>query len=234
MAEIDTEQAIETVFRLWRAQRAMADDPLREDIEEARRFVTNLVGRTVTPAVAARMLGVSRPALKRWLDRGEIATVMTPGGRREIPLRELLSLMDEVRSAPSTERPLAAVIRARHRRAQESIDLDRLLPSDRQRNHRVAELQGLAYHRLVAERLDDEMVRQARQRVDQWRRANRIKSRWADAWDSALAMPLDDLAKLLSADTPESRELRQTSPFAGVLNEQERRRLVQAVEARGS
>jgi excisionase family DNA binding protein len=234
MTRIDTEEAIETVFRLWRAQRAITDDPLREDIDAARRFVTSLVGRTVTPAVAARILGVSRPALKRWLDRGEIATVTTPGGRREIPLRELLALMDEVRTAPSTERPLATAIRDRQRRARETIDLDRLLPSDRQRNHRVAELQALAYHRLVAERLNDEMVRQARQRLDQWRRANRIQTRWVDAWNSALAMPLDDLARLISADTAESRELRQTSPFAGVLNEQERRRLVQAVEARGA
>jgi hypothetical protein len=45
-------------------------------------------------------------------------------------------------------------------------------------------------------------------------------------------MPLPEVAKAISSDTARARELRQTSPFAGALTEQERRRLVQAVEER--
>jgi len=47
-----------------------------------------------------------------------------------------------------------------------------------------------------------------------------------------LALPLPRIAKTISADTKRARELRQTSPFAGVLTEQERRRLLRAVEER--
>ena len=42
------------------------------------------------------------------------------------------------------------------------------------------------------------------------------------------------IAKAISADTPRARELRQTSPFAGALNEHERKLLVEAVERRAS
>ena len=43
---------------------------------------------------------------------------------------------------------------------------------------------------------------------------------------------IDLVAKTISADTAHARELRQTSPFAGVLSEPERRRLTRAVQER--
>ena len=55
---------------------------------------------------------------------------------------------------------------------------------------------------------------------------------WADAWERILALPLARIRREISADTVRARELRQSSPFTGVLNEQERRLLREAVEAR--
>jgi hypothetical protein len=225
-------QAVEAAFRLWRVQREI-DQPARSHVEQAREFIESLIGRTVSPALAARVLGLSHPALKRWLDKGEIATVITPEGRREIPLTELLELMGEVRVCAKQQRPLGRVIKDRHRRAGE-VDVDRLLTPRRQRGHRTAELHSLAYHRLVAERLDDTMVERARSRLSRWRRSGRLHDRWAEAWDQILAAPEADIRKAISADTPEARALRQTSPFAGALTEQERRRLVRAVEERAA
>jgi hypothetical protein len=95
-------------------------------------------------------------------------------------------------------------------------------------------LQSLAYHGLVAERLDDSIVRDARTRLRRWRRDSRIDPRWANEWDGILALPLSRIAKAISADSPKARALRQTSPFAGVLTAQERRRLVRAVEERAA
>ncbi len=199
-------------------------------------LLEDVAGQTVRPADAARLLGISQPALKRWLDSGEISAVTTPRGRREIPLSELLDLLEEVDQARDKVggRPLALVIRERTRRAEKSVDLDRLIPRQRRRTHRTAELQGLAYHRLIAERLDDNAVDQARRRLLRWRRAGRIHPNWSDEWERILAKPLPEIKRAISADTTRARELRQTSPFAGMLTEQERRRLVKAVEERTS
>jgi hypothetical protein len=188
----------------------------------------------VRPADAARLLGLRQPSLHRWIDNGEIASVLTPAGRREIPLSELVELLDEVdqRRAEGGSRPVAAVIRDRRRRTSEEIDINRLLPPRRGRSHRVAELQALAYHRLVAERLDEQVVDDARRRLRRWRDQGRIDERWANEWSRILAMPVSRMARTISADTPRARELRQTSPFAGVLTSQERQALLRAVEER--
>jgi hypothetical protein len=224
---------IENLVRL--RQLAAGTDPSTSDkvaaiVEDLER----LVGPTVRPADAARALGISAPGLKRWLDNREIASVMTPSGRREVPLNELIELLIEVEAArgAAVARPLTHVIRARKRKAVEAVDVDRLLPRRPTRTHREAELQALAYHRLVAERLDASVVNRARRQLDRWRTAGRIDPRWAHEWETVLSRSIDDIRHAISADTPRARDLRQTSPFAGALSEQERRLLTAAVSAR--
>ena len=226
------DMTIENIVRLRRAER-LSDLQVREDIASVREFLEDLVGPTVRPAQAARLLGISQPALNHWMDKREVATVTTPEGRREIPLSELLELVEEVGQVreEGVGRPVARVIRDRHRRAVQAIDLDRVFPR-RGRGHRKAELQALAYHRVVAGRLDEHLIARARQRLLRWRDEDRIHPRWADEWESVLSMPPPRIAKAISADDSHARALRQTSPFAGVLNEQERRRLRRAVEER--
>lgn len=226
-------EAIENILRLRRAER-LADPSLNGELASVREFLEREVGSTVRAAEAARVLGISQPALNRWIDKGEISALMTPQGRREIPLSELVGLLDEVERARDEGwgRPLASVIRDRRRRSAETIDLDRLLPRKRDRGHRTAELHGLAYHRLIAERLDGHMVAEAQRRLHRWRESGRVHTRWADEWERILSLPEPRIAQAIGADTPRGRELRQTSPFAGLLNEQERRALVEAIEAR--
>lgn len=233
MPQVPIDEAVQVILGLRGAERA-SDSQLREQIAPAREFLEDQIGRTVRPATAARLLGISRPAMKKWIDKGEIATVMTPQGNREIPLAELLDLLEEIDEHREGEggRPLARVIRDRLRRSAETIDIDRLLPSTQRRGHRTAELQALAYHRVVAERLTQEMLEAARRRLARWETSGRIDPRWASEWARVLAMPLPKVARTISSNTPRARELRQTSPFAGALSEQERRRLVQLVEER--
>ena len=228
-------EAIENILRLHRAEQD-AEPRLRAEIAAAREFIERLVGPTVRPALAARLLGVSQTALSRWLERGEIGAVLTPDGRREIPLPELIGLLEEMEqlNVVGSLRPLAAVLKARRRAADETVDLDRLLPRRKPRTHRTAELHALAYHRLVAERLDDQLAEQARRRLASWRASRGIHPHWAQEWERILALPLPQIAKAISADTQHARELRQTSPFAGALTEQERQRLVDAIERRAS
>jgi hypothetical protein len=208
---------------------------MRPEVALVRESLEKAVGPTIGRAEAARMLGISQTALDRWIDKGEVAAVLTPRGRREIPLAELVDLLDEVdqaRGEKGVGRPLAHVIRNRQRQACETIDLDRLLPRPQRRTHRTAELKALVYHRLVADRLDEQLVDETRKRLRRWREAGRIHPRWAEEWNRILAMPLPEIAEAISADTEHAGALRQTSPFAGALTEQERRRLFRALEDR--
>ena len=229
-----TPEAIRSILGLLRAERTV-DPQTRAELSSARQVLEDLVGPSVKPADAARFLGVTQPAVHRWLEKGEISTVRTPEGRREIPLSEFINLLDEVERArkEGALRPLARVLRERGRQSVESVDIDRLLPR-RRRGHRAAELHSLAYHRLIGERLDDELIRNADRRLRRWIRDDRIDPRWAAEWERILALPPAKVAKAIAADSPKARQLRQSSPFAGVLTPQERRRLGSAVEGRVS
>ena len=229
----DTGTVVGEILRLRRVERQV-DALLRGELRTVREYLEDLVGPTITPAEASRLLGISQTGLDRWLKSGDIASVLTPHGRREVPLGETVELLEEVERARAdgSRRPLAGVIRNRRRRSSETVDLDRLLPRQRTRTHRVAEIQSLVYHRIVAERLDEDLVEAARRRLDRQRRDGRIDPRWAAEWERVLELPIERIAQRIGSDTPRARELRQTSPFAGVLTEQERQRLLAAIEAR--
>jgi len=228
-----TQKLLDQILRLRRSMRG-APAELRAELAVVLEFLEDTLGPTVRPAEAARALGISRPAMKRWLDLGEIASVTTPSGRREVPVSELVGLLEELNPGQGepSKRALADLIRERQRRSEQSVDIDRLLPSKRGRTHRAAELQSLAYHRLVAERLNEQLIEEVRRRLERWIRDDRVDPRWATRWQSLLARSVEEIAKTISSDSKSARELRQTSPFAGVLTEQERRRLVGAVEER--
>lgn len=225
-------QILDSIVRLAGVE-ARAPEDLRGDIGLVRERLEDQLGQTVRPAEAARLLHVTPPALKRWLDKGEIASVLTPSGRREIPIAEVVGLLRDVERAreDGRERALAAVVRER-RSAAARLDLDRLLPPKRPRTHRDAELQSLAYHRLVAERLTPELVERAARQLDRWERTGRIHPHWAAEWRLLLGKPLEHIKRAITSDAVRARELRQTSPFTRVVTEQERRRLLDAVEAR--
>src|SRR2546425_96351 len=91
----DTQETIRQLLVLRRLERA-ADRSLWTDLAHLREYLETLVGPTVRQADAARLLGVSHPALKRWIDMGEISAVVTPGGTTEVPLQELLGLLEQV------------------------------------------------------------------------------------------------------------------------------------------
>ena len=234
MGSMNRDETLESIIRLATVEE-QAPAALRRDLRLVRERLEDSLGQTARPAEVARLLGVSRPALKKWIDKSEIATVLTPGGRREIPVSEIVDLAADVEHARAQgrDRPLSAVVRERRRAAKEAIDIERLLPRRKGRTHREPELQSLAYHRLVAERLTPALVEEARARLRRWERSQRIQPRWADEWRRVLEKPVPEIARTIASDSVRARELRQTSPFAGTLTEQERKRLVAAVEARG-
>jgi molybdopterin-binding protein len=59
-------------------------------------------GPRVTPAEAARLLGVSYPTVKQWIYRKKIRSVRTPGGHHRIPTSEIRRLGAAVPSRTSS------------------------------------------------------------------------------------------------------------------------------------
>jgi hypothetical protein len=230
----EKERLIGHLARLRRAERV---SPVRDDIAAVRADLEQMIGPTVTRAVAARLLGVSQTALDRWIATGDVPVLITPSGRREAPLRALVELIEAVRehrlAEPQDRHPLGSVLRARRSEAQLLSTPMLLSAADRRRRvgdgHRDAELRSLAYHRAVAQRLDESIVRDAQDRLARWCSQAKIDPRYAGQWEEILVKSPSRIARLIGEDTPRMRDLRQSSPFAGVLSEPERRRMLATI-----
>jgi hypothetical protein len=229
------ERLISEVARLRRAEHSPSS--ARDDIASVRASLERMAGPTVTRAMAARLLGVSQTALERWVATGDVPVLVTPTGRHELPLRWLVELVEAVHerrlASPDDRHSLAAVLRARRSEARR-LDTLTLLGhhdcSDGDEAHRRAELLSLAYHRAVAQRLDDGIVRDVRDRLSRWRSQARIDPRYAQQWQTILAKPATEIAGVIGQDTPRMRDLRQSSPFAGTLGEPSRQRALALID----
>jgi hypothetical protein len=86
--------------------------------------------------------------------------------------------------------------------------------------HAVAEDRSLALHAAVAERIraDPSLVERARRRIEDWLTHGTVAGVYAEAWREILALPVDEVAQFLEDPGDRARLLRQTSPFAGILD----------------
>jgi hypothetical protein len=96
-------------------------------------------------------------------------------------------------------------------------------------SHRRAELRSLAYHRALAKQLRRPMVDEARHVLWKWRDRRKIDDRYAQQWDEVLRRPIAEIRRIISEDSPGARDLRQNSPFGGMLSEPERRKIMREV-----
>jgi hypothetical protein len=213
-------------------RRASRDAPHSQDIVAVRAALEDDLGETVSRHLAANLLGVSHTALARWIKAGDLPVVYTRTGRVELPVAALLDLHEAVEcereSGRRTRHLLEPTMMARRERAGR-ISVDDLVtrdPSDTD-GHRGAELRSLAYHRALARRLRRPMVDEARHVLWKWRDQGRIDSRYAEQWDDVLRRPVAEIREVLGEDSQQARDLRQNSPFAGMLSEPERRKIMQ-------
>lgn len=226
----ESSRLVDGIVRLRRVERIPG---AAEDVAPVRRDLEFRLGPTLSRSRAAHILGVSQTALDRWILAGEIPAVPMPNGRREVPRQvviELLESIEELRRAGRQRRPLAAALRERRQAAERVAGLRS--PSTRPsppEGHRTAERRSLAYHVLVADRLDEAMVEEARDRVERLAADAHLHPRYAALWRALLARPIAAIAAVIVADDQGGMDLRQNTPFAGVLNEQERRRIIETV-----
>ena len=98
--------------------------------------------------------------------------------------------------------------------------------------HRVAEERSLALHREVARRMlaRPELLEHARNRVEGWSRDRRIAAHWVKAWSELLSHSLDEVIVAITDRGETGRSLRQTSPFAGVIDSKTRWEILRRCE----
>jgi hypothetical protein len=96
--------------------------------------------------------------------------------------------------------------------------------------HRTAELRSIAFHRLVAQRLDDDLLKSARARVDRWvENGAPLPPPTALRWQELLRQPPTTVVRRLTEDSDEMRDLRQNTPFAGAIPDRERWRIISEI-----
>ncbi|HEV7773546.1 MAG TPA: hypothetical protein VGO48_09710 [Conexibacter sp.] len=106
---LDQAQLVRDAVRLRRVHHR---HPTDEDLVAVRADLERAAGPTVGRAATARLLGVSQTALDRWIAAGDVPVVVTARGRREVPLRTVLDLVEAVEANAGRPRPLAAAIKA--------------------------------------------------------------------------------------------------------------------------
>ncbi|SCL22060.1 DNA binding domain-containing protein, excisionase family [Micromonospora nigra] len=93
------------------------------------------------------------------------------------------------------------------------------------------QLKSLWLHQAVAGRLvtdPDEVLGKARQNLDRLLRQHRetMTEVWLKRWQDTIDEGIGAVLRMLTSEDPEAVELRQNSPFAGVLSQSQRKKVL--------
>ncbi len=93
----------------------------------------------------------------------------------------------------------------------------------------ILDLRALEMDRLIAERVrkDPTLLEKARQNIQRWLKT--CSSAVVPAlreWEALLAQPLHDVLKVMTGTDENSKRLRQSSPFYGILTLSERTAII--------
>jgi hypothetical protein len=221
------ERLFQGIIRLRRAER---DAPPNKDIVAVRTMLEEDLGETMSRRLAARVLGVDHKALARWIGSGDLPLVDSPAGRAEVPVAAVVELYEAVadsRASGTRSRHHLEPSMAAGRRRAESMRPRELVGSGEGDGdgHGRAERRSLAYHRTLAKGLRRPVVDEALRLLWKWREQQRIDERYAERWEQVLSEPIAEVRRVIAEDSQRGRDLRQNSPFAGMLSEAERRRI---------
>ena len=231
MSPRNRRKLLEGMVRLRRAERRLPGD---RDLVAVRALLEDELGPTVSRRIAAEALGVSHTALRRWIDAGDLPVVQAASGRLEVPVAALLDLIDKVdrqRREGSRTRHVIEPVVAEGREQADRVRPKQLVERSHSElgGHDRAEARSLAYHRALAPRLRRAMVVDALHLIWKWREQGKIDPRYAARWERVLNMPVPMVRRVISSDDPEARDLRQNSPFAGMLSEPERLKILREI-----
>jgi hypothetical protein len=98
-------------------------------------------------------------------------------------------------------------------------------------SHRLTEARSLVMHTVIAEKIqaDLALIAHAQQNLGRWRRRREGSApAWMDEWRAILKRPPAEVAAIICEPSERGARLRQSSPFAGALSDQERKRIYDA------
>jgi hypothetical protein len=101
-------------------------------------------------------------------------------------------------------------------------------------SHRLLEIRSLAMHALIARKIerDPALLEIARRNVERWcARWKENPPAWLEEWRELLSHSWQSIAALITGSDERATRLRQSSPFAGVLSNEERWRIHDAFRA---
>lgn len=218
---------IELLENLIRIARAEASLPPNRDIAHVRASLERELGGTVSQRQAAEVLKVSQPGLRRWIESGDIPLVVRQDGAKAVPVSEVIRLAHELeqkRASSEHERfPLEAVMADRRRDAEA---LRRhihavVIPIDEEASKYQSKFAWL-YNAAVVLKLNKDLTKSAKQRLWRLQEGGHIHDHYVELWEVLLDRPIDEIANELLSITSDGADLRQNSPFDGVLTHHER------------
>ena len=101
-------------------------------------------------------------------------------------------------------------------------------------DHSRIDERSLAMHRLIAAkvRADPALLDKARENVRRWQESEGSAKLALAEWEEILGGSVAQVAQFLAERSERATRLRQSSPFAGVLSEAERRGIYESYSAR--
>jgi hypothetical protein len=101
-------------------------------------------------------------------------------------------------------------------------------------SHRLLEARSLAMHALIARKieLNPTLLAIAHRNIERWSARRKHGSpAWLDEWREVLKQPWQHIAALITEPSEQGARVRQSSPFAGVLTNEERWRIHETFRA---
>ena len=99
-------------------------------------------------------------------------------------------------------------------------------------NHQLHETRSLKMHRLVADRYQQspaEVIRFGLMNLQRWRKKG-VDCDDFEIWEEILRFSQQRLPEILSSSSEESIRLRQSSPFAGLVPEESRQKILASTQ----
>lgn len=101
-------------------------------------------------------------------------------------------------------------------------------------SHRLLEARSLAMHTVIAQKIErnPQLLEIPRNNLRRWNtRWEGEAPAWYSEWRRIMDRPWSEIAAIITEPSEEGARLRQSSPFAGVLSAEERKRIYEAFRA---
>jgi len=97
--------------------------------------------------------------------------------------------------------------------------------------HDVVDRRSLAFHRLIASKIEAEpkLVEVASRNIDRWKRQGRTEE-YLGEWEHVLRSGVGEVVRVLRSTGERATRLRQSSPFVGILAQDERDGILRAFD----